>query len=146
MVAAMTSISRIVLLSLGLAAAATCAACAPPHRDVAAADVPKLTSLKELMDVQATIADPQFKKVGDEATYTDADYAAFEEVSNRILATSTKAKEFSKGNPDFDRLCDALHDRAEKLGAAAKAKNGKASSDGLVEMKKVCKECHSKHR
>ena len=112
----MTSISRIVLLSLGLAAAATCAACAPPHRDVAAADVPKLTSLKELMDVQATIADPQFKKVGDEATYTDADYAAFEEVSNRILATSTKAK------------------------------NGKASSDGLVEMKKVCKECHSKHR
>ena len=74
-----------------------------------------------------------------------ADYAAFEEVSNRILATSTKAKEFSKG-PDFDRLCDELHDRAAKLGEAAKAKNGKASSDGLAEMKKVCKECHSKHR
>lgn len=142
----MTMISRSLLLSLGLAAAATCAACAPPHRDVVAADVPKLTNLKELMDVQATTADPQFKKVGDEATYTDADYAAFEETSNRILATSVKAKEFSKGNADFDRLCDALHDRAEKLGAAAKAKNGKAASDGLAEMKKVCKECHSKHR
>lgn len=137
--------SLVLLLSIGAAAAAS-AACAPPHRDVAAADVPKLTSLSDLMDVQATIADPQFKKVGDEAKYTDADYAAFEEVSNRILATSLKAKELSKGNADFDRLCDALHDRAEKLGAAAKAKNGKGSSDALAEMKKVCKECHSKHR
>ncbi|MBS2012488.1 MAG: cytochrome c [Deltaproteobacteria bacterium] len=144
----MTSIRRsslVLLLSIGTAVAAS-AACAPPHRDVAAADVPKLTSLSDLMDVQATIADPQFKKVGDEAKYTDADYAAFEEVSNRILATSLKAKEFSKGNADFDRLCDALHDRAEKLGAAAKAKNGKGASDALAEMKKVCKECHSKHR
>lgn len=139
-------VSRAYIVILAIAGAAAAAACAPPHRDVAAADVPKLTNLKELMDVQATIADPQFKKVGDEATYTDADYANFEEVSNRILATSTKAKEFSKGNADFERLCDALHDRAEKLGAAAKAKNGKASSDGLAEMKKVCKECHSKHR
>lgn len=148
MFARMTQIRRVprsYIVSLLLAGAAAVAACAPPHRDVAAADVPKLTNLKELMDVQATIADPQFKKVGDEATYTDTDYANFTEVSNRILATSTKAKEFSKG-PDFDRLCDALHDRATKLGEAAKAKNGKASSDGLAEMKKVCKECHSKHR
>src|SRR5690349_9425564 len=107
MVARMTRFSgfskRSVSFFVFLGAAALAAACAPPTRDVAAADVPKLTNLKEVMDVQATIADPQFKKVGDEATYTDADYKAFEEVSNRILATSTKIKEYSKG-PDFDRL------------------------------------------
>lgn len=141
----MTLLSRASCVLVAVISASVAIACAPPTRDVKADDVPKLTSLKDLMDVQATIADPQFKKVGDQATYTDADYANFAEVSNRILATSAKAKEFSKG-PDFDRLCDALHDRAEKLGAAAKAKDGKASSDGLAAMKAVCKECHSKHR
>jgi hypothetical protein len=118
------------------------AACGPPHRDVAAADVPKLTSLSEVMDVQATIADPQMKKAG-EATYTDADYAAFAEVSSRLQATAQKTKEFSKG-PDFDKLADQLKDTAAKLGTAAAAKDAKASSDALVAIKATCKDCHRK--
>ena len=109
-----------------------------------AADVPKLTSLKEVMDSQATIADPQMKKAG-AATYADADYAAFAEVSNRIQATSTKAKEFSKG-PDFDNLATRLNATAVALGSAAGAKDAKASSDALATMKATCKECHSKFK
>ena len=120
------------------------AACVPPHRDVPAADVPKLTSLKDVMDVQATIADPEMKKAG-EPTYSDADYAAFAEVSNRIQATSTKAKEFTKG-PEFDKFADQLHETAVKLGAAAAAKDAKGSSDALAAMKGTCKACHSKFR
>ena len=119
-------------------------ACGPPHRDVAAAEVPKLTSLEHVMDAQATIADPQMKKAG-AATYADADYAAFAEVSERIGATSTKAKEFSKG-PDFDKLADKLHDVAGALGKAAAAKDPKASSEALAAMKATCKECHSKFK
>jgi len=106
--------------------------------------VPKLTSLSELMDSQATIADPEMKKAG-AAVYADTDYAAFTEVSNRIQATSTKAKDFSKG-PDFDKLADKLHEVAASLGKAAAAKDAKASSDSLAAMKATCKECHSKFK
>ena len=96
------------------------------------------------MDVQATVADPQMKKAG-AASYADADYAAFTDVSDRIQATSTKAKEFSKG-PDFDKLADKLHATAAALGKAAAAKDQKASSDALAAMKATCKECHSKFK
>jgi len=126
-------------LLLGLAAA-----CGPPQRDVPAADVPKLASLSELMDAQATVADPQMKKAG-AATYADADYAAFTELSSRIQATSVKAKEFSKG-PGFDKLADQLHETAAKLGTASAAKDAKGSSDALAAMKATCKECHSKFK
>jgi hypothetical protein len=126
------------------AVAGALVACGPPHRDVPAADVPKLTSLGDVMDSQATIADPQMKKAG-AATYTDADYAAFAEVSDRIQATSKKAKEFSKG-PDFDKLADRLGEVAVSLGKAAAAKDAKASSDSLAAMKATCKECHSKFK
>ena len=89
-------------------------------------------------------ADPEMKKAG-AASYTDADYAAFAEVSNRIQATSTKAKDFTKG-PDFDKLADQLHEKAAALGKAAGAKDQKASSDALAGMKATCKECHSKFK
>jgi hypothetical protein len=140
MFAPLRALRSAALLALLLVPAA--AACGPPHRDVAAGDVPKLTSLSEVMDVQATIADPQMKKAG-EATYSDADYAAFAEVSSRIQATAQKSKDFSKG-PDFDKLADQLKDTASKLGAAAAAKDAKASSDALTAMKATCKDCHRK--
>jgi len=132
---------RLLVLALAAGAAAACV----PHRDVPAQDIPKLTSLKELMDVQATVADPQFSKIDDSAKYADADYAAFTDVSTRIQATSSKAKEFSKG-PEFDKLADQLHETAVKLGAAAEAKDAKGSSAALAAMKATCKECHSKLR
>lgn len=133
---------RAPLLFMTLAGLA--AACGPPQRDVSAADVPKLTSLKDLMDSQATVADPQMKKAGN-ATYADTDYAAFGELSTRIQATSSKAKEFTKG-PDFDKLADQLHETAAKLGTAAAAKDAKGSSDALAAMKATCKECHTKFK
>lgn len=117
-------------------------ACSPPHRDVAAADVPRLTSLEDVMDVQATTADPQMKKA-EQSSFTDADFAAFAETANRLQATSVKAKEWSKG-PGYDELADRLHDTAVQLGNAAAAKDAKASSDALKTIHATCKECHSK--
>lgn len=115
-----------------------------PHRDVPANDVPKLTSLKDVMDVQATVADPQMSKAG-AASYTDADYAAFRDVASRIQATSTKAKEFSKG-PEFDQLAQRLNGIAVDLGTAAEKKDAAASSKALGDMKATCKECHKKFK
>jgi hypothetical protein len=129
---------------LVVALASSFVACGPPHRDVAVADVPKLTSLEELMDVQATVADPQMKKAG-QATYSDADFASFADVSARIMATSTKAKEFTKG-PGYDTFADSLHEAAASLGKAAGGKDAKAASEALASMKASCKGCHSKFK
>jgi cytochrome c556 len=127
----------------GLALLASLLACVP-HRDVPANDVPKLTSLKEVMDVQATVADPQMGKAG-QATYADADWTAFADLSSRIQATSTKAKEFSKG-PEFDQFADRLNGTAVALGKATEAKDAAGASKALGDMKATCKECHKKFK
>ena len=126
-----------------LVAALALFACVP-HRDVPANDIPKLTALKDVMHVQATVADPQMSKAG-QASYTDADWAAFADVATRIQATSTKAKEFSKG-PEFDQLADRLNGTAVALGKATEAKDAAAASKALGDMKATCKECHKKFK
>jgi len=119
------------------------AACVP-HRDLPPDQIDKLDKLDQVMDVQATVADPQMSKTG-AASYTDADWAAFTDMSNRLQVTSKKIHQFTKG-PDFDRLADELHAKAEKLGTSAAAKDVKATSDGLASIKATCKECHSKFK
>lgn len=126
--------------ALGLAAVH----CGAPITNTPVNDIPKLTSLATVMDNQATVADPQWKKIG-EASYADADWAAFALVSERIQATSLKTKDFSKG-PEFDALATKLNEKAQALGAAATAKDAGGASASLKEMKATCKECHSKFR
>ncbi len=126
-----------------LAALVLVASCVP-HRDLPADQIEKLDKLDKVMDVQATIADPQFAKAGQDA-YTDADWAAFADVSARLQVTSKKAHEFSKG-PEFDKLADTLHDKAANLGTVAAAKDVHGTSDALLSIKATCKECHSKFK
>ena len=108
-------------------------------------EIPKLTSLEEVMDNQATAADPQFKKIG-QAKFDDAELAALAQASERIQATSLKTKEFAKGRAEFDALATKVNDKAKALGAAAAAKDAGAISASLTEMKATCKACHSKFR
>ena len=115
-----------------------------PHRDLPPDQIEKLDKLDEVMDVQATVADPQWGKIGQDS-YSDADWAAFADMSTRIQSTSRKIHQFSKG-PQFDQLAEDLHSKAEKLGAAAAAKDVKTTSDTLASMKATCKECHSKFK
>jgi cytochrome c556 len=128
---------------LALACAALGAACVP-KRDLPPNEIEKLGSLEHVMDVQATIADPQFKKIG-ESSYTDQDWTAFADVGNRLQVTSRKAKEFSKG-PEFDAFADRLGSKAKDLEAAAAAKDARAASGALAQIKATCKECHSKFK
>jgi cytochrome c556 len=107
-------------------------------------DIPKLKSLDDVMDNQATTADPQFAKIG-QAKFSDDDFAAFAAMSTRLLATSTKIKDFSKG-PEFNAFADRLNAGAKTLGTAAAAKDGPGSDAALKEMKATCKACHSKFR
>lgn len=112
------------------------------------AEIPKLTSLEDVMDNQATAADPQFKKIG-QAKFDDAELAAMIQASERLQTTSLKSKDFSKtmkSPPDFEALAQKLNDKAKALGAGAAAKDAAAINAALTEMKATCKECHSKFR
>jgi hypothetical protein len=127
-----------------LSAAFALVSCGPPVMNTPIPEIAKLQTLTQVMDNQATTADPQFKKIGSDKL-TDQDFAAFSAASERLLATSLKTKEFSKG-PEFDALAMRIHDKADALGKAAAAKDAAAASAALTEMKATCKECHSKFR
>ncbi len=131
---------RSLIVSLAAAAAAACV----PHRDLPPDQIEKLGKLSEVMDVQATVADPQFKKIGT-GQFSDADWAELTDMGIRIQSTSKKIPQFSKG-PEFDALGAKLHATAEKLGTAAGAKDVAAANAALTEMKATCKECHSKFK
>ncbi|MBK8253808.1 MAG: cytochrome c [Polyangiaceae bacterium] len=134
----------ILILSLAITATLASVACGPPIKNTPVADIPKLATIEEVMDNQATTADPEFKKIDNES-YTDADYAAFTTAAERISATSLKTKDVTKG-AEFDALAVKLHDQAEALGKAAAAKDAAAAKAALSGMKAACKECHSKFR
>ena len=131
-------------IAVALAAAALAAACGPPVMNTPVEQIPELKTLAEVMDNQATTADPQWKKI-DETNYTDEDYKAFAVVSARIQVTSKKIKDFSKG-PGFDALATRLGEKAAALGTAAEKKDAAGASNALKEMKATCKECHSNFR
>ena len=118
--------------------------CGAPVKNTPIAEIPKLTSLDDVMDNQATVADPQMKKAG-QTSYADADWAAFADMSTRLQATSLKIKDFSKG-PDFDALAMQLNAKAKALGDAAAAKDVGGASGALTDIKATCKQCHSKFR
>jgi hypothetical protein len=118
--------------------------CGAPITNTPVNDIPKLTSLSVVMDNQATVADPQWKKIG-ATSYVDTDWAAFALVSERIQATSLKTKDFSKG-PEFDSLAMTLNAKSKELGTAAAAKDAAAASAALGDMKATCKACHSKFK
>jgi hypothetical protein len=125
-------------------AAALAAACGPPKKQTPVEEIPRLTKLGDVMDNQATVADPQFKKIG-QPSYSDAELAAMGDAAARLQATSTKLKDFSKG-PEWDALALRLNEKARALGDAAQAKNAAAASTALAEIKATCKECHKKFR
>lgn len=130
--------------AFALAAGLTSIACGPPVLNTPVAEIPKLATLTEVMDNQATTADPLFKRRG-EASFSDADHAAFAQAAERLTATSERTKGFSKG-PDFDALATKLGATADALGKAAAAKDAAAVNAALGDMKATCKECHSKFR
>jgi cytochrome c556 len=128
-----------------LAALALALAACVANKTTPLADIPKLTSLEDVMDNQATAIDPQFKKIG-QATFTDAELAAIGQAAERVQATSLKTKDFAKDRAEFAAIAGKLNDKAKALGTAAGAKDAKAVSGTLEEMKALCKECHSKFR
>jgi hypothetical protein len=120
------------------------AACAPPKVSTPLDEIPKLTNLEKVMDNQATVMDPLFKKI-DTPAFTDEDWAALTAASTRVQATSLKLKDFTKG-PEFDLFATKLNQYAAALGNAYATKDNVAANDALKSMKATCKDCHKKFR
>jgi cytochrome c556 len=133
-----------IALVVTTATLAALAACGPPINNTPVEQVPSIKNLEALMDVQATVADPQFKKIG-AATFTDEDFTAFAEVGRKIDATSKHLKDFTKG-PEFDAFAARLGEKATALSKAAETKSADGARTALTEMKATCRECHSKFK
>jgi cytochrome c556 len=121
-----------------------CVAGCVPKTDLPAEQIDKLTKLDDVMHAQATIADPQFKKIG-AASYSDADWAAFADAGARLQVSAAKTKTFSKG-AGFDELANQLAAHAKSLADAAAAKDAAGASKALSDMKATCKSCHKQFR
>jgi cytochrome c556 len=120
------------------------AACGPPIKNTPVEEIPKLTKLDDVMDNQATVMDPLFKKIG-QNTFTDDDWAQLTAGAAKLQATSLKIKDFSKG-AEFDALAMKLNQLATDLGNSYASKDAMAANNALTNMKATCKECHKKFR
>ena len=123
---------------------AVAAGCGPPMRNTPIAEIPKIAKLEEVMDNQATVMDPLFKKLG-QTQFSDEEWAAMTEAGTRVQATSLKIKDFSKG-AEFDAIAMKLNQYATDLTNSYANKNAAAANDALANMKATCKECHKKFR
>ncbi len=131
-------------LALALLLSLAAAGCGPPIRNTPIAEIPKIATLAEVMDNQATVMDPLFKKIG-QSQFSDEEWAAMTAAGNRVEATSVKIKDFSKG-AEFDAVAMKLNQYATDLTNSYTNKNAAAANDALANMKATCKECHKKFR
>ena len=120
------------------------AACGPPTKNTPVEEIPKLTKLDDVMDNQATVMDPLFKKIG-HSTFSDDDWAQLTAAATKVQATSLKIKDFSKG-AEFDALAMKLNQLATDLTNSYASKDAIAANTALTAMKATCKECHSKFK
>ena len=120
------------------------AACGPPIKNTPVEEIPKLAKLSDVMDNQATVMDPLFKKIG-QNQFTDEDWAGLTAAGAKIQATSLKIKDFSKG-AEFDALAMKLNQAATDLSNSYASKDANAANNALSTMKATCKECHKKFR
>jgi hypothetical protein len=131
-------------LVLALVVVAGAAACGPPIKNTPVEEIPKLTKLDDVMDNQATVMDPLFKKIG-ASSFNDEDWAALTAAGTKVQATSLKIKDFSKG-AEFDALAMKLNQYATDLSNSYASKDAMAANTALSNMKATCKECHKKFR
>lgn len=121
--------------------------CRAPRRDYDAARIADVKSLEELMDVQATVADPRFKlarKVHGKPL-TDAQFAEFVDMGSRLQVTAKRMSAFSQG-PGFDRYANDLASQAAELERAARGHDGPTTTGTALKIKKTCAACHGEFR
>ena len=124
-------------------------ACAAPNRPYDVDQIGTLDNLEDLMDVQATFADPAFDRLdglGD-GELADADWQMFHTMGTRLVATSSRIRALglSQGE-DFDAWNNDLGMRAGQLAQAADVRDRANVVANAKAIRAACKACHDKYR
>lgn len=112
--------------------------------DAPLADIPKLASLEDVMHANETVGSQTFKLGGKDA-YEASELATLSQNGARFAALGERGKAFSRG-PIYDKYSDQLASQGKALAAAAEAKDAKAASQAISDIKGTCKSCHSETR
>ncbi len=122
--------------------------CVPqPKQDYSVNQVAQISSLAEIMRVQAHDMDPLFGK-RDQPSYTAAEFVAMLKAAARTDAASLTIKEKFAGKFDqgFVTFAQQLNSEAKRLHDAASAQQGGDVSAALKGMLQACKGCHKKYK
>ncbi len=121
-------------------------ACSVPHRDYSIDQIRAVEDLEELMDVQATVADPCFDLVEDLADQelSDAHWSRFQDMGTRLQATAARAVEFTMGK-DYDRWNDDMSRHAAALVQSAAKRDKAGSFADIKAIQKSCRDCHDQY-
>lgn len=130
-----------------LALLAGLVSCHAPRRDYNVEQIANVKSLKELMRVQSTVADPRFKLARklQGKSIDDAQFAEFVDMGNRLQATAKRMSAFSKG-PGFDKYVNDMAKQAAALEAAARGHDGSTTTSTALAIKNTCAACHGEFR
>ena len=133
---------------LALVLAVVLGGCLPkPKQAYTNEQITQITSLEEIMRVQAATMDPLFAKRGQQS-FSEAEFQDLAEAGRRIQATSATARDRFAANrkPSFVTFAGQLNSQAGDLLAAAEAKDAAKAAATLGAMKQTCKSCHSENR
>lgn len=132
---------------LGTLCFALLAGCGAPQRDYTVEQIKTVDNLKELMDVQATVADPCFslRKKLKNKEISDEQWAKFKDMGVRLQATSKRIAKFSKGDQFDEWNATVGHEAKSLVEYVAKRDNAKAM-DSVRTIKQTCKACHAEYR
>ncbi len=138
---------RATLALLAFSTLVTSISCRAPHRDYDTEQINALDDLEQLMDVQATVADPRFDLADElkDRDFTAEDWAAFLDMGTRLQATAAKVASFSEGE-DFDRWNTQLGNQARDLVTHIQAKAAPQTLATVHELQATCRACHDKYK
>lgn len=118
--------------------------CGPSHF-IGNSEIAAAKTLSPIMWSQAELADPAFKKIAAPG-YSDADWAAFTALGERLQIASAKLKQdFSKGE-NWNAFVDALGVHGGELIDAAREEKPRAASAALAAIRADCRACHNEFR
>jgi hypothetical protein len=121
--------------------------CSPPRRDYDEATIAGVDDLEELMDVQATVADPRFRRAREvaEGSLTAADFPEFVDMGRRLAATGRRLAAFGKA-PRFLAYGAEQVRLATELTRVAQAGDGPETARVALAIRQVCADCHQEFR
>jgi cytochrome c556 len=117
-----------------------------PKKDYPTEEIGQISSLEELMRVQAQTIDPWFKK-RDQKSFTDAEFNDAKAAGLRIQSSAKTVAGLGAGKKaGFVELATQLEAQATDFANGADAKDPAKVTGALVAMKATCMSCHKAHR